>query len=258
MSDRPVVADITQTFYDGLADQYDKFYADWPAAVREEAEFLRGIFEEHGFDRGARILDCACGVGTQAIGLAALGYDVTASDISAGELAEAKKKAAGNGVSIRFEQADFRALDDVFDEKFDIIIAMDNALPHMLSAADLERAIDSITGQLRDGGLFVASIRDYDLLLQDKPAYSAPYIHKTDKGRRVLFQIWDWAGDNYNFIQYIIDDEGVPKVSRFACEYRATRRQEITDLLYAGGCSEVGWEMPEATGFYQPVVTAKK
>ena len=28
MSDRPVVADITQTFYDGLADQYDKFYAE--------------------------------------------------------------------------------------------------------------------------------------------------------------------------------------------------------------------------------------
>ena len=44
MSDRPVVADITQTFYDRLADQYDKFYADWPTAVREEAEFLCGIF----------------------------------------------------------------------------------------------------------------------------------------------------------------------------------------------------------------------
>ena len=258
MSDRPVVADITQTFYDGLADQYDKFYADWQAAVREEAEFLRGIFEAEGFDRGARILDCACGVGTQAIGLAALGYDVTASDISAGEIAKAKKKATENDVSIRFKQADFRALADVFSERFDIIIAMDNALPHMLSAADLAKAINSITGRLKDGGLFVASIRDYDLLLQEKPAYSAPYIHKTDKGRRVLFQTWDWAGDNYRFIQYIIDDEDAPAVSRFACEYRATRGQEITDLLYAGGCSEVSWEMPEATGFYQPLVIAKK
>ena len=258
MSDRPVVGDITQTFYDGLADQYDKFYADWQAAVREEAEFLSGIFKEHGFDRSARILDCACGVGTQTIGLAALGYDMTASDISAGELAEAKKKAVENGTSIRFEQADFRALADVFQARFDIIIAMDNALPHMLSADDLEQAINSITGRLKDGGLFVASIRDYDLLLQEKPAYSAPYVHKTDKGRRVLFQTWDWEGDNYKFIQYIIDDEGVPEVSRFACEYRATRRQDITDLLYAGGCSEVSWEMPEATGFYQPVVIAKK
>ena len=197
-------------------------------------------------------------MGTQAIGLAALGYDVTASDISAGELAEARKKAAENDVTIRFGQADFRALADVFSERFDIIIAMDNALPHMLSAADLERAVKSITGQLRGGGLFVASIRDYDLLLQEKPAYSPPYVHKTDKGQRVLFQTWDWAGDNYKFIQYVIDDEGSPAVSRFACEYRATRRQEITDLLHAAGCREVSWEMPEETGFYQPVVIAVK
>ena len=45
MKKQPVVADVTQRFYDSMASQYDKFYLDWQAAVREEAAFLSGIFE---------------------------------------------------------------------------------------------------------------------------------------------------------------------------------------------------------------------
>ena len=258
MKDTPIVENVTQTFYDGIASQYDKFYLDWQAASREEAGFLDEIFREHGFDRSARILDCACGIGTQAIGLALLGYPVTGSDISAGELAEARKRAAENHVELCLKQADYRALADVFPEPFDIVIAMDNALPHMLSSDALEKAIDSIVNRLRDGGLFVASVRDYDRMLREKPVFSAPYVHKTENGQRVLFQTWDWVGENYRFIQYIIDDDGAPTVSKFCCEYRATRRDEITGFLFSAGCREVLWKMPEETGFYQPVVMAKK
>lgn len=258
MDHKPMVADVTQEFYDSLAPEYDKFYLDWDAASRAEAAFLRGLFSEFGFDQSARILDCACGVGTQAIGLAALGYPVTGSDLSAGELAEARRRASERGLSVSFHQADFRALSDVFSERFDILIAMDNALPHMLTAEDLRAAVGSIAGQLREGGLFVASIRDYDRLLEEKPCYSAPYVHKTARGQRVLFQTWDWIGENYRFIQYIIDDDGAPRISRFACEYRAVRRAELTALLRESGCREVLWRMPEETGFYQPVVIAVK
>ena len=59
------------------------------------------------------------------------------------------------------EQVEIRILSDTFAEKFDIVIAMDNALPHMLSSNDLE-----------------------------KPPYSPPYINKMDKGQRVSFQTW--------------------------------------------------------------------
>ena len=249
---------ITQTFYDNLASQYDKLFLDWQAATQEQAAMLSRIFADHGFDQSAQILDCACGIGTQAIGLAAMGYYVTGSDISDGEIAEARERAAKNHVSICFEHADFRALSDTFAQKFDIVIAMDNALPHMLTGDDLAAAIKSISNQVRDGGLFVASIRDYDALLLDKPPYSPPYIHKTTTGQRVSFQTWTWKGDNYRLIQYIIDDRDTLQVSKFECEYRATRRQEITDLLLTNGCHEVVWKFPDETGFYQPIVIAKK
>lgn len=250
--------DITQTFYDNLASQYDKLFLDWQSTTQEQSLLLNKLFKAYGFDDTARILDCACGIGTQSIGLASLGYRVTASDISDGELAQAKERAAKNQVKIRFEHADFCALSQTFSEQFDIVIAMDNALPHMLSKSALEAAIKSITNQIAPGGLFVASIRDYDALLVDKPPYSPPYIHKTDKGQRVSFQTWDWDGEHYKLMQYIIDDEKSLQISKFACEYRATRREELTNLLISYGCSKVEWKFPEETGFYQPIVVARK
>ncbi|MBR6527436.1 MAG: hypothetical protein IKT45_05775, partial [Lachnospiraceae bacterium] len=67
-----------------------------------------------------------------------------------------------------------------------------------------------------------------------------------------------WEGDNYRLIQYIVEDEDTLQVSKFECEYRATRREELTTLLTENGCSEVMWMFPEETGFYQPIVVAKK
>jgi len=249
---------ITQAFYDNMASHYDKLFLDWQATTQEQAVILNKLFLDNGFDHTAQILDCACGIGTQAIGLAALGYNVTASDISDGELAEAKQRAAKNHVTIRFEHADFCALSETFSELFDIVIAMDNALPHMLSHSALEAAIQSITNQVVTGGMFVASIRDYDALLMDKPPYSPPYIHQTHKGQRVSFQTWNWDDDHYKLTQYIIDDQETLEISKFDCEYRATRREELTNLLIANGCSEVVWKFPEETGFYQPIVIARK
>ena len=249
---------IVQTFYDNMASHYDKLFADWQATTREQAVILDKLFCDYGFDSSAHILDCACGIGTQSIGLAAMGYDVTGSDLSEPELMEGKVRAARNGVDIPFVQANFCALEEVFSETFDIVIAMDNALPHMLTSTDLEAAVGSITGRVKENGIFVASIRDYDEMLKLKPPYSPPYIHQTDKGQRVSFQTWHWEGDNYRLVQYIIEDEDTLQIGKFECAYRATRREELTELLLNKGCREVKWLFPEDTGFYQPIVVARK
>lgn len=105
---------ITQSLYDNIASQYDKLFLDWHAASNEQAAILNRIFNNSGFSTNAYVLDCACGIGTQAIGLAALGYQVVASDISDGELIEAKARAERQGVTLRFEHADFCTLSDTF------------------------------------------------------------------------------------------------------------------------------------------------
>lgn len=250
--------DIIQTFYDDLASQYDKLFQNWDNTVKEQAVILDKLFKDNGYDDKCEILDCACGIGTQAIGLASLGYNVTASDISVMELEEAKRRAVKSHVNVSFENADFRALSERFPKKFDIIIAMDNALPHMLSKSDLKIAVKSIVNQLSTGGMVIASIRDYDTLIESKPPYSPPYIHKTENGQRVSFQTWEWYGENYKLVQYIIEDSETLNISKYECEYRAVKREELTDILLDSGCSKVVWKFPDETGFYQPIVIGKK
>ena len=245
---------IVQTFYDGMASSYDKLFKDWNEETRKQAIILDRLFRSLGFERRSSLLDCACGIGTQAVGLAELGYSVTASDFSREELSEAEKRAAERGVRIRFKWADFRLLEDVFQENFDIVIAMDNALPHMLSEEDLEKALKSMACRVRMGGIFMASIRDYDRLLVDKPPYSAPYIHASETEKRISFQTWDWSEDHYRLTQYIIEDGPSLKISKFDSEYRAVKREDLTRLLYKGGFSRVIWKFPEETDFYQPIV----
>ena len=250
--------DIVQTFYDNLASEYDKLFLDWKGACKEQGEFLDSLFCNNGFDKSASVLDCACGIGTQSIGLAALGYKVVASDASYNAIMQAKARAESENLDICIRQADFRLLEKVFTEVFDIVIAMDNPLPHMLTESDLEKAVASIARRVKDGGIFVTSIRDYDKLLEDKPPYSPPYIHNTEKGKRVCFQTWDWSGNHYKLVQYIIEDEKDVSASRFECEYRAFTRAELSRVLEKSGFSEIVWLMPEESGFYQPVVIAKK
>lgn len=124
--------------------------------------------------------------------------------------------------------------------------------------ATTEEQAEVLHKLFEDNGIFVGSIRDYDALLKVKPPYSPPYIHKTEKGQRVCFQTWEWSDDHYKLTQYIVDDGETLKVSKFECEYRATKREELTTLFLSNGCSKVSWLFPEETGFYQPIVIAKK
>lgn len=48
------------------------------------------------------------------------------------------------------------------------------------------------------------------------------------------------------------------KTIKFECEYRAVRREEVTNMLISNGFSSVVWKTPAETGFYQPIVIAKK
>ena len=102
--------DIVQTFYDSLASKYDKLFSDWHAAIKEQASVMDCILKDNGISAPCDILDCACGIGTQAIGMASLGYRVTGSDISSKELEEAQKRAKDMGAELSLYRADFRNL----------------------------------------------------------------------------------------------------------------------------------------------------
>ena len=76
---------------------------------------------------GERILDVACGTGNVAIPAARAGATVTGVDIADNLIEQARKRAAGEGLKIRFDQGDAEAL-PYGDGEFDSVMSMFGAM----------------------------------------------------------------------------------------------------------------------------------
>jgi SAM-dependent methyltransferase len=269
--------------YDGLANEYHLMFADWRAEVVRQGEVLDRLIRCQVGASARTILDCACGIGTQAIGLATRGYTVSATDLSPAAVARAAREAASFGVSMTFEVADFRALDAKVTGTFDVVLCCDNTLAHLLEDADLRVAAAQMWARLTPGGLLLASIRDYDQLvrpsaptslpsapglpglygqpLPGRPRGTMPQVFDDADGRRVAFQVWDWAADgrSYTFTQFFLREiNGGYHTTHHVSQLRALLREELSRILQDTGFSEVCWHVPAESGFYQPLVSARR
>jgi ubiquinone/menaquinone biosynthesis C-methylase UbiE len=62
------MAEGVKNFYDRLAGNYHLIFEDWDASMKRQAAALGAILErECGAPSCLRILDCACGIGTQTL-----------------------------------------------------------------------------------------------------------------------------------------------------------------------------------------------
>jgi glycine/sarcosine N-methyltransferase len=251
------MADIVRDFYDDLAGDFDLIFEDWEASIARQAAALGPILErECGPGNSMTILDCACGIGTQTLGLAKLGFRVTGADLSPGAIERARLEASKRGLTCALYVADMRDLSAVPETGFDAAICMDNALPHLFSEDDLAQAARAVRGKLRIGGVFIASIRDYDRLIVERPAVQGPAFYSDAGRRRIVFQLWDWVDERrYRFHMYITRDTPAGWQTHHAVSaYRAVRRDELTRILEDGGFAKVRWLLPAESGYYQPLV----
>ena len=252
--------DTVRAFYDQFASSYHLIFADWQASMTRQATILDRLIQDELGPGPHAILDCACGIGTQAIGLARLGHRVHATDLSPAAVARAAHEADIAGVSLTVGVADMRDLAGQVPGMFDVVLACDNALPHLLTDEDLRLAADNIASKVRPGGLFLASIRDYDDMVQVQPESEAPRVFDEEGGRRITFQVWDWSpdGKRYRVHQFLLrQTEHGWQTDHFETEYRALLRADLTAALHEAGLQQVRWHEPDASDYYQPIVTAR-
>ncbi len=253
--------DDISRFYDGLSDNYHLIFADWHELMQRQAQVLDDLLRARLDPPPRAVLDCACGIGTQAIGLSLRGYAVTATDISAGAVERAQREAAALGARLSFGVADMRTLSAQVSGPFDAVIACDNALPHLLSEDDLLAALREMATVLRPGGLLLASIRDYDGLVAERPSTTTPRVFDGPDGRRVVIQVWDWLpdADLYDFTLLIVQQAGDGwQTQAHTARYRALRRADLDRAVRAAGLDDLHWHMPPESGYYQPILTAHK
>jgi SAM-dependent methyltransferase len=244
-------------FYDQLADDYHLVYADWDASVHRQGDALHALI---GRER-TEVLDCACGIGTQAIGLALRGHRVTGTDLSHRAAARAAREASRRGLTLPTAVADMRRL-PFADGGFDTVVCADNALPHLLTEQEVRTALAEMRRVLRRGGRLLLSTRPYDDLLRERPPSTPPQVHRPAGGgeRTVTFQLWHWHndGEHYDLEHFrLLPADGTWRVRVSRTTYWALGRDRLTALAAETGFVDRRWRMPRETGFFQPLFVAR-
>jgi glycine/sarcosine N-methyltransferase len=107
----------TIDFYDRPAPYFHLLFPEWEVSIQRQGVALASVLADAGLRPGATVLDAACGVGTQALGLA----------------------------------------------------ARDNALPHLLTDAELGAALRECYRCTAPGGVAIFSVRDYAAIERKSP-----------------------------------------------------------------------------------------
>lgn len=161
------------TIYDGMnTDLADlQFYKRWLPESKE-----------------SRILELCCGTGRLTLPIAREGYAITGVDYTASMLEQAKVKASGAGVDIRFIEADIRTLN--LDEKYDLIFISFNSIHHLYKNEDLFKVFSVVKNHLKEGGLFLLDCFNPDIryIVEGEKEQKEIAAYTTGDGREVLIE----------------------------------------------------------------------
>ena len=144
--------------YDTIAGVYEYLVPDALLSPRGSADAFAPYVEP-----GARVLDCACGTGTLAVGLALRGHDVVATDASAAMVARAQRLAAANGVALDASVCPWEGLAQRgWQDAFDVVFCVGNSLPHAVGRDGRRAALHAMAGCLGPGGRLVVTSRAWE------------------------------------------------------------------------------------------------
>ena len=149
--------------YGTLAAVYDWLVPDALLTPEGSAEAFAPLLEP-----GWRVLDCAAGTGTLAVGLALSGFDITASDASPEMVERARALAQARGVDVR---AEVRVWADLRGGPYDAVLCVGNSITHAEGRAGRRVALTAMKRVLRPGGTLVLTSRNWEKLRAESPRF---------------------------------------------------------------------------------------
>lgn len=250
----------TKQFYEELSSYYHLIFENWDASMARQGDALVQLIDSElgGIQAGVRVLDTACGIGTQTLPLAARGFHLTARDLSPAAIARLRREAEVRQLIIDAGVADMRQVASSVSGTFDVVLAFDNSVPHLLDADDVSTAFEQFLSVLRPGGVFMCSVRDYDKVQRGKAA-TYPYGRRQYRGETFhLRQEWSWDDSMHYQATIIIDKETPNGVRRELCtasRFYAISTERLLELMRKVGfqdCRRIDEKM------YQPILAARR
>jgi SAM-dependent methyltransferase len=149
--------------YETLAPVYEWLIPESLLTPEGSVAAFSQVVEE--LDRGARVLDCATGIGQLPVGLQLNGFAVTASDASPAMVDRTRRLARERGAELQTAVCNWDQLPDQgWTEQFDAVLCVGNSLPHARGKAARRVALRAMTAVLRPGGLLVLTSSNWELV----------------------------------------------------------------------------------------------
>jgi SAM-dependent methyltransferase len=143
--------------YDSLAGVYEFLVPEALLSPEGSAAAFDAVLE--GLPAGARVLDCACGTGTLAVGLALRGFEVDASDASAEMVVRTRALAQARGARV---QAEVARWDELAGGPFDAVLCVGNSITHAPGPDGRRASLSGMRRVVRDGGLLAVTSRNWE------------------------------------------------------------------------------------------------
>lgn len=147
--------------YDELGEVYEWLITDAKLAPVDFAATFDDVLAPLPDD--AHVLDCSCGTGQLAVGLAAQGLRVTATDASATMVRRTARLAEEHAASVRTARATWEELPRHLDDgAVDLVFCVGNSLHHAAGARGRSAALAAMARVLRPGGRLVLTSRTWE------------------------------------------------------------------------------------------------
>lgn len=246
-----------ELFYNDFSQYYHLIYDNWNESIKKQSQQLDSIIKEFINEEINTVLDVSCGIGTQSLGLAEMGYKVTGSDISEKEIKRAQSEAVKRGLEISFYVADMRNVFEQTKKEFDVIISCDNSVPHLLTDDDILKAFKQFYKSCKLNGGCIISVRDYEKEIIDGKIFKPYGIREFDGKLFIISQVWDCHYPRYTTSMYIVEDNRHDKCRTHVMrtEYYAIKIPRLIELMQVAGFSRV--ERIDGR-FFQPIILGRK
>jgi glycine/sarcosine N-methyltransferase len=249
-------------FYNDLAHDYEWLFPDEAIGSAGtigvtspgSKDILEGILNT--LPRGARVLDCACGIGADAVALSRSGYNVVASDGSASMVAEARRRSRQLGLEINITQSRWQELSERVPGAFDLILCLGNAMVHAGIRSNMLSSLEGIKKVLSPGGILVVDSRNWELLYDSRPRIMpGNHVIERDGVRCSSLYIWTVPGDFKEpcRAEIVLLFEGANSAvthRRYVIDFAPFRHEELTDAIQSAGLAVVGNSYEADSPFY--------
>jgi SAM-dependent methyltransferase len=229
------------------AQQYDTFSADYHWLYSDHTLSGKRTLDDNGdvlalADPKASILDCSCGIGTFAIALAKLGYEVSGSDGSQGMVDQATLAARQADINLPLKCCIWDNLPGHFTNRFDLIFCLGNSIGHLRNKEEMVGSLRGMRQVLKDRGKLVIESINWEQTRSKKTRFTH-FPWRERAGQRCLpIYVWTFP-ENFEEahsieVLLVFETGGQASIRSYPIVYYPFRLEELKERLLSAGFSE--------------------